>query len=68
MVKIKRTELIHPLKTNNDLQNTTYKTKDGATRTTLSGCQLRCPGRVNCSCSTTDICRITLTKSPVTSH
>jgi len=37
---------------NNDLQNTTQKTKDRATRTTLkSGGELRCSGRVSSSCS-----------------
>ena len=34
-------------RTNNDLQNTTQKTKEPATRTTLkSGCELRCSGGV----------------------
>jgi hypothetical protein len=36
----------------NDLQNTTQKTKDRATRATLkSGGELRCSGRVSSSCS-----------------
>ena len=34
-------------KTNNDLKNTTHKTKDRATRTPLATIdELRCPGRV----------------------
>jgi hypothetical protein len=39
-------------KTNNDLQNTTQKTKDRVTRTRLKpGGELRCSGRVGSSCS-----------------
>jgi hypothetical protein len=39
----------------NDLQNTTQKTKDRATRTQLkTGGELRCSGRVSSSCATSD--------------
>ena len=39
----------------NDLQNTTQKTKDRATRTQLkTGGELRCSGRVSSSCVTSD--------------
>jgi hypothetical protein len=38
---------------NNDLQNTTQKTKDWPTRIPLkTGCELSCSGRVSSSCST----------------
>ena len=43
-------------RTNNDLQNITHKTKDRVTRTPLeTGGELRCPGRVGSSCSTSDV-------------
>jgi len=42
-----------PKKGENYLQHTTQKTKDRATRTPLNtGGELRCSGRVRCSCST----------------
>jgi hypothetical protein len=42
-------------RTNNDLQNTTQKSKDQATWTPLrTGDELRCSGRVYSSCSTSD--------------
>ena len=42
-------------RTSNNLQNTTNKTKDRATRTTLnSGSKLRCSGMVISSCSNSD--------------
>jgi hypothetical protein len=42
-------------RTNNDLQNTTQKSKDQATWTPLrTGDELRCSGRVCSSCSTSD--------------
>ena len=48
-------------RTNNDLQNTTHTTKDWATRTLLrAGYELRCSGRVNSSCSTSDTCHVTI--------
>ena len=38
-------------RTNNDMQNTTHKTKDQVLRTSLqSGGEHRCPWRVNSSC------------------
>ena len=42
---------VHPMGnwTNNDLQNTTQKTKDWAIWTTIRG-ELRCSGRVSSSC------------------
>ena len=40
-------------RTNNNVQNTTQKTKDQATRTPLkTGCDLSCTGRVSNSCTT----------------
>jgi hypothetical protein len=46
--------------TNNDLQNTTQKTKGRATHTSLkTGGELRCSGRVGSSCFTSNICRAT---------
>ena len=48
-------------RTNNNLQNTTNKTKDRATRTTLnSGGELRCSGMLISSCSTSDTRRVNL--------
>ena len=48
-------------KTNNDLQNTTHKTKDGATTNpTKRRGELRCSGRVSTSCSTSGTCRVNL--------
>jgi len=44
-------------RTYKDLQKNTQKTKDRATWT--SGSELRCSGRVGCSCSTSDTCRVT---------
>ena len=53
----------------NDLQNTTQKNKDRATRTPLTtGGELRCSGRVGCSCSTSDTRRVTLVTNLVISH
>ena len=41
--------------TNNDIQNTTQKTKDRSTRTPLkASCELRCSGRVGSSCKPGD--------------
>jgi hypothetical protein len=54
-------------RTINDLQNTTYKTKDPASGTTLkTGGQLRCSG--SSCCSTLGTRRITLVTNPVISH
>jgi hypothetical protein len=48
-------------RTNNDLQNTTHKTKDRVTRTPLkTGGELRCSGRVSSSCFTSGISRVNL--------
>ena len=56
-------------RTNDDLQNTTQKTKAGATRTPLNtGGELTCSGRASSSCSTSDICRIVLVTKPVIIH
>jgi len=52
-------------RTNNDLQNTTHKTKDEAIRTLLK------PGstlRVGSSCFTCGTHRVTLVRNPVISH
>ena len=47
----------------------TYKTKDRVTRTPLkTGGELRCSGRVNSSCSTSDTRRFNLVTTPVISH
>jgi hypothetical protein len=57
--------------TNNDLQNTTQKTKDPATRTNTQkwgwGGGLTCPRRVFSSCSTSGTRRVTLVEK-VISH
>jgi hypothetical protein len=54
---------------NNDLQNTTQKTKDRATPTPLKAeGGLGCSERVSSSYSTCDINRITLAMNPVISH
>ena len=56
-------------RTNNDLQNTTHKTKDRVTRTPLStGCEIRCSGRVSSSCSSSDTRRVTLVTNLVISY
>jgi hypothetical protein len=48
-------------RTNNDLQITTQKMTDRATRTSLkTGGELRCSGRVSSSCSTCDNNRVTV--------
>jgi len=52
--------------TNNDLQNTTQKTKDRETRTPLkTGGELWCSGRVGSSCSSCGTRRVTLVTNPV---
>ena len=52
-------------RTNNDLQSSTQKTKDWATRTPLkTGGERRCFGRVNSSCSTCCIRCVTLCYKP----
>ena len=56
-------------RTNNDLQNTTQKTKDRTTRTPLKpGGELRCSGRVSSSCSISGTRRVTLVTNPVISQ
>ena len=46
-------------RTNNDLQNTTQKANDRATRTPLKpGGALECSGGVNSSCYTSGNCRV----------
>jgi len=46
-------------RTNDDLKNTTQKTKDRATRTPpKTGGELRCSGKVSSSCSTSDTRRV----------
>ena len=55
--------------TNNDLQNTTQKSKDRATRNPLkTGGELRCPEMVNSSCSTSDTRHILLVTNTVISY
>ena len=57
------------IRRNNDLQNTTHKTKDRVTRTPLStGCEIRCSGRVSSSCSSSDTSRVTLVTNLVISY
>ena len=47
----------------------TYKTKDRVTRTPLTiGGELRCSGRVNNVCSTSDACRVYLLTNSLISH
>jgi hypothetical protein len=59
----------HESKKDNDLQDTTHKTKDGVTRTPLKrGGELKCSGRVSSSCSTSDTRRVNLGTNPVRSH
>jgi hypothetical protein len=56
-------------RTNNDLQNIHYKTKDRVTRTPMkTGGELSCPGSVSCSCSTSDTRRVNLVTNPMISH
>jgi hypothetical protein len=56
-------------KDNYDLQSTTQKTKDWATRTPLkTEGELRFSGRVSSSCSTSDTCCVTFVTNPVISH
>ena len=56
-------------RTNNDLSNTTQKTKDRATRTPLkTGGELMCFGKVSSSWSTTDTRRVTLVTNLVIRH
>ena len=53
-------------RTNNDLQSTTQKAKDLATRIPLNTeGELRCPGRIDIPCSTGGIRRVTLVTNPV---
>ena len=56
-------------KDNNDLRNTTQKTKDRATQITLrTGSELMCSGRVNSSSSTCDTSRVSLYTNPMIGH
>ena len=56
-------------RSNNDLQNTTQKTKDRGTRTQLkTRGEHMFSGTVSSSCSTSDIRRVTLATQPVISH
>jgi hypothetical protein len=57
--------MVERKRTRNDLQNTTQKTKDRATRTSLkTGDELMCPGRISSSCAR----RVTPVTHPVISH
>ena len=56
-------------RTNNDLQNTTQKTKDRGVRTQLeTGGELMCFGGASGSCSTCGTRRVTLVTNLVISH
>jgi len=56
-------------RTNNDLQNITYKTKDRVTRTPpKTGDELRCSERLSRSCSTSGTRRVTMVTTPVIGH
>ena len=56
-------------RTNNNLQNTTQKTKDRATQTPLeTEGELRCSGRVSSSCSTSGSHRVTIVSNSIKSH
>ena len=51
---------------NNNLQNTTEKTKDRVMQTSLkTGCEFMCSGRVNSSCSTSGTRHVTLVTNPI---
>ena len=68
---INKESLLHAKwkRTNNDLSNTTQKTKDRATRTPLkTGGELMCFGKVSSSWSTTDTRRVTLVTNLVIRH
>jgi hypothetical protein len=55
--------------TNDDLQNTTQKTKDPATSTPLkTGGEFGCSGRASSSRSTSGTPRVTLVTNPQMSH
>jgi len=56
-------------RTNNNLQNTTQKTKDRERRTPLkTGSEFKCSGRVSSSYSTNGTRRVTLVTNPVIFH
>ena len=64
MAKRKKTK-----RRNNDLQKTTYKTKDRATRTPLkTGDKLRCSDTFSGFCSISGIRRVTLVTNSVIRH
>ena len=51
---------------NNNLQNTTEKTKDQVMQTSLkTGCEFMCSGRVKSSCSTSGTHHVTLVTNPI---
>ena len=51
---------------NNNLQNTTEKTKNRVMQTSLkTGCEFMCSGRVNSSCSTSGTHHVTLVTNPI---
>ena len=61
--------LMKDTNTNNDLQNTTEKTKDWATRALLkTGSELRYSRRVSTSCSTSGTRCVAIVKNPMKSH
>ena len=65
----RRTDTTMAKYTNNDLQNSTWKTKDRATRTLLkTGDELMCSGRTRSSCSSSATCRVTLVTMSVISR
>ena len=56
-------------RTNNDLQNITYKTKDRVTRTPpKTGDKLKCSEILSCSCSTSGTLRVTTVTKSVIGH
>ena len=56
-------------KTNNYLQNSTHKTKDRVTRTSLkTGNELMCSGRVSSSCSINGTRHVTIITNSMISH
>jgi hypothetical protein len=56
-------------RTNNDLQNITYKSTDRVKQTPLKiGDERRCCRRVSSTCSTSGTGRINLVTNPVMSH
>ena len=69
MIKWPKDEMAKDKITNNNLQTTTQKTKDRATRMPpKNGGELVCSGRISSSCSTNDTRLATLVTNPMIYH